>query len=120
MTMIFLIKNVSPFSLSQIYSIEPRYLAANEGLTATVVSLKLQLQSSHFNGRMQDQNNNGLLLRCTAQIGNLYQENTEIELGVPQRDPIPARGKYFFFYYLAFTVSRSIVSTYTLLLTPII
>ena len=34
-----------------------------------------------------------LVLRCTAQIGNLYQEYTEKELGVPQKDPVPARGK---------------------------
>ncbi|XP_061402765.1 uncharacterized protein LOC133338615 [Musca vetustissima] len=34
-----------------------------------------------------------LLLRCTAQIGDLYQEYKEIELGTPQKDPIPARGK---------------------------
>uniref|UniRef100_A0A1B0A7X9 Uncharacterized protein n=1 Tax=Glossina pallidipes TaxID=7398 RepID=A0A1B0A7X9_GLOPL len=33
----------------------------------------------------------GLLLRCTAQIGDLYQEYKEIELGTPQKDPIPAR-----------------------------
>lgn len=35
----------------------------------------------------------GLMLRCTAQIGDLYQEYTEIELGTPQKDPVPARGK---------------------------
>nr|XP_013097814.1 unnamed protein product [Stomoxys calcitrans]XP_013097822.1 unnamed protein product [Stomoxys calcitrans]XP_013097829.1 unnamed protein product [Stomoxys calcitrans] len=32
-----------------------------------------------------------LLLRCTAQIADLYQEYKEIELGTPQRDPVPAR-----------------------------
>ncbi|CAD7091250.1 unnamed protein product [Hermetia illucens] len=70
-----------------------------EGLYATRISLKLQLQSSHFRnhhmGYGQLSNsisvNGGLVLRCTAQIGNLYQEYSEIELGVPQRDPIPAR-----------------------------
>lgn len=35
----------------------------------------------------------GLALRCTAQIGDLYQEYKEIELGTPQKDPVPARGK---------------------------
>lgn len=35
----------------------------------------------------------GLMLRCTAQIGDLYQEYKEIELGTPQKDPVPARGK---------------------------
>lgn len=36
-----------------------------------------------------------LILRCTAQIVDLYQEYKEIELGSPQhRDPVPARGKY--------------------------
>ncbi|EDV91546.1 GH17501 [Drosophila grimshawi] len=33
----------------------------------------------------------GLMLRCTAQIGDLYQEYKEIELGTPQKDPVPAR-----------------------------
>ncbi|XP_046805636.1 uncharacterized protein LOC111674830 [Lucilia cuprina] len=32
-----------------------------------------------------------LLLRCTAQIDDLYQEYKEIELGTPQKDPVPAR-----------------------------
>nr|XP_036212852.1 uncharacterized protein LOC106622512 [Bactrocera oleae]XP_036212853.1 uncharacterized protein LOC106622512 [Bactrocera oleae]XP_036212854.1 uncharacterized protein LOC106622512 [Bactrocera oleae]XP_036212855.1 uncharacterized protein LOC106622512 [Bactrocera oleae] len=32
-----------------------------------------------------------LVLRCTAQIGDLYQEYKEIELGTPQKDPVPAR-----------------------------
>lgn len=41
----------------------------------------------------QQHHNNGIILRCTAQIGNLYQEYAEVELGVPQRDPIPARGE---------------------------
>ncbi|XP_017475064.1 PREDICTED: uncharacterized protein LOC108365531 [Rhagoletis zephyria] len=35
--------------------------------------------------------NGGLVLRCTAQIGDLYQEYKEIELGTPQKDPVPAR-----------------------------
>lgn len=34
-----------------------------------------------------------LVLRCTAQIGDLYQEYKEIELGTPQKDPVPARGE---------------------------
>jgi hypothetical protein len=34
-----------------------------------------------------------LVLRCTAQIGSFYQEYAEVELGVPQKDPIPARGE---------------------------
>lgn len=39
-------------------------------------------------------NPGGLVLRCTAQIGDLYQEYKEIELGTPQKDPVPARGKF--------------------------
>lgn len=39
-------------------------------------------------------NPGGLLLRCTAQIGDLYQEYKEIELGTPQKDPVPARGEF--------------------------
>lgn len=37
----------------------------------------------------------GLVLRCTATIGEFYQEYKEIELGTPQKDPVPARGKHF-------------------------
>ncbi|ALC46274.1 beat-IIb, partial [Drosophila busckii] len=32
-----------------------------------------------------------LMLRCTAKIGDLYQDYKEIELGTPQKDPVPAR-----------------------------
>lgn len=41
-----------------------------------------------------------LVLRCTAQIGDLYQEYKEIELGVPQKDPVPARGKFIYIFCL--------------------
>ncbi|XP_037950469.1 uncharacterized protein LOC119681370 [Teleopsis dalmanni] len=75
--------------------------------------MKLQLQAFHFssaNPTMMHGHNGyggqmlnsvhgpngiggvgGLVLRCTAQIGELYQEYKEIELGTPQKDPIPAR-----------------------------
>lgn len=55
--------------------------------------MRLQLQSIHFGGGNSIMSGNGqLILRCTAQIGNYYQEYTEKELGIPQKDPIPARG----------------------------
>lgn len=58
--------------------------------------MRLQLQSVHFGGGNSVMSGGGqLVLRCTAQIGNFYQEYAEIELGVPQRDPVPARGKFF-------------------------
>jgi hypothetical protein len=55
--------------------------------------MRLQLQSIHFGGGPVMNGGGQLILRCTAQIGNLYQEYVEKELGVPQKDPIPARGK---------------------------
>lgn len=87
-------------------------------LVASRLSLKLQLQAVHFvagssahgngngNGNGHGNGNGltnalqigggsgggGLVLRCTAQIGDFYQEYKEIELGTPQKDPVPARG----------------------------
>lgn len=49
--------------------------------------------SSYGGGGGSSASGGALLLRCTAQIGDLYQEYKEIELGTPQRDPVPARGK---------------------------
>ena len=51
--------------------------------------------ASAYNGGGSSSSASGgaLVLRCTAQIGDLYQEYKEIELGTPQKDPIPARGK---------------------------
>lgn len=54
--------------------------------------MRVQLQSIHFGGGPVMSGGGQLILRCTAQIGNFYQEYTEKELGVPQKDPIPARG----------------------------
>ncbi|XP_067617629.1 uncharacterized protein [Eurosta solidaginis] len=42
-------------------------------------------------GNIAGSNSGSLVLRCTAQIGDLYQEYKEIELGTPQKDPVPAR-----------------------------
>ncbi|KAG4076035.1 hypothetical protein HA402_011509 [Bradysia odoriphaga] len=67
------------------------YIQTSDNLFSSRTSLKLQLQSSHFGNPVHSPQGNGLILRCTARIDNLYQENAEIELGVPQRDPIPAR-----------------------------
>lgn len=79
---------------------------------ASRLSLKLQLQAIHFQtGIAMNQlsnsiyadnrvSNGALVLRCTAQIGNLYQEYREIELGAPQRDPVPARGECVIYSYV--------------------
>ncbi|XP_055697157.1 uncharacterized protein LOC129798174 [Phlebotomus papatasi] len=69
---------------------ETQYYQTTDNLILAYASLRLQLQSSHFGGPVPSVGT-GLVLRCTAEIGNLYQEYTELELGVPQRDPIPAR-----------------------------
>ncbi|XP_030370749.1 uncharacterized protein LOC115621286 [Scaptodrosophila lebanonensis] len=90
---------------------ETQYIRTIDNLIASRISLKLQLQGVHFSsanapvyngyglnsvygghgGPMYAPNPGGLVLRCTAQIGELYQEYKEIELGTPQKDPVPAR-----------------------------
>ncbi|XP_058980883.1 uncharacterized protein LOC101891409 [Musca domestica] len=100
---------------------ETQYIRTVDNLIASRLSLKVQLQSVHFAAASASGSNAGsssnshminalgpggttysggsnagatggaLLLRCTAQIGDLYQEYKEIELGTPQKDPIPAR-----------------------------
>ncbi|ALC46275.1 beat-IIa [Drosophila busckii] len=90
---------------------ETQFLRTVDNLIASRISLKLQLQGVHFSSvnpaiynsgydtnsvynhgaPMYAPNPGGLLLRCSAQIAGLYQEYKEIELGTPQRDPVPAR-----------------------------
>ncbi|GAB0087635.1 hypothetical protein DMENIID0001_019670 [Sergentomyia squamirostris] len=70
---------------------ETQYYQTTDNLITAHASLRLQLQSSHFGGPVPSVGT-GLVLRCTATIGQFYQRFTEVELGVPQRDPIPARG----------------------------
>ncbi|XP_020812958.1 uncharacterized protein LOC110187823 [Drosophila serrata] len=93
---------------------ETQYIRSVDNLIASRLSLKLQLQAVHFvAGSSAHGNGNGngngigitnalqmvggsgggggLILRCTAQIGDFYQEYKEIELGTPQKDPVPAR-----------------------------
>ncbi|XP_055322028.1 uncharacterized protein LOC129578019 isoform X2 [Sitodiplosis mosellana] len=73
------------------YSAEQQFMVTTDNLVATRTSLKLQLQSSHFHGSPPS-TTGGLTLRCIAEIPNLYYlESTEVELGAPQRDPVPAR-----------------------------
>ncbi|EDW80640.1 uncharacterized protein Dwil_GK11458 [Drosophila willistoni] len=92
-----------------VYTEATQYIRTTDNLIASRLSLKLQLQAVHFvagiNANIQTSNALGigsgkgtavsgggaLLLRCTAQIGDLYQEYKEIELGTPQKDPVPAR-----------------------------
>lgn len=81
-----------PFNF-QVYSADLQYFKTIEGRTASKITMRLHLQSVHFGGGPVMSGGGQLILRCTAQIGNLYQEYTEKELGVPQKDPIPARGK---------------------------
>ncbi|KAH8407921.1 hypothetical protein KR222_001193, partial [Zaprionus bogoriensis] len=89
---------------------ETQYIRTVDNLIASRLSLKLQLQAVHFvtagnaNANVHGRTTNGqqmanvlaigkggLMLRCTAQIGDLYQEYKEIELGTSQKDPVPAR-----------------------------
>ncbi|XP_068157158.1 uncharacterized protein beat-IIa [Drosophila tropicalis] len=93
-------------------NVEVQYIRTIDNLIASRISVKLQLQGVHFSsvnpaiynnegygensvyghgGPVYAPNTGSLLLRCTAQIGDLYQEYKEIELGTPQKDPIPAR-----------------------------
>jgi hypothetical protein len=57
-------------------------------MTVSSASIQVHLHSLHFG------NSGQLVLRCTAHVGDFYQEYSELELGIPQRDPIPARGKF--------------------------
>ncbi|KAH8271319.1 hypothetical protein KR018_006595 [Drosophila ironensis] len=97
---------------------ETQYIRTVDNLIASRLSLKLQLQAIHFVAGLNGQGNGngygngnanangianslhtgsggggggGLILRCAAQIGDLYREYKEIELGTPQKDPVPAR-----------------------------
>jgi hypothetical protein len=83
------------FIILQVYSTEVQNFKTIEGRTASRISMRLQLQSIHFGGGPVMNGGGQLILRCTAQIGNIYQESTEKELGIPQKDPIPARGIIF-------------------------
>lgn len=76
----------------QIYNVEPRYIQTNDNLVISSIQFKVNLQNTHFQGVSQTMHN-GLTIRCTADIPNLYQQSAEVELGVPQKDPVPARGK---------------------------
>lgn len=58
----------------------------------TETRVRLHLQASHF--RTMDQQKTGLVLRCTARIGNFYHVYTEITLGTPYKDPVPERGRF--------------------------
>lgn len=75
----------------QIYSGKIQYIPQPDGLESSRISLQLQLTSSHYAGSSLAPH---LTLRCIAEINKLYQQYAEIELGAPQRDPIPARGKH--------------------------
>lgn len=77
------------------YNIEPKYIQTNDNLVQTIINFNTVLQPSHFNGILQNSVNNALTIRCTAEISNLYQQSSDLELGTPQRDPIPARGEIF-------------------------
>ncbi|KAH8382161.1 hypothetical protein KR009_002080, partial [Drosophila setifemur] len=95
-----------------ITNVETQYIRTIDNLIASRISLKLQLQGIHFSSAnpaiysvyglnsvyghggpvyAPNPNPGGLQLRCSAQIGDLYQEYKETELGTPQKDPIPAR-----------------------------
>jgi hypothetical protein len=88
-----------------------QYFKTIEGRTASRIGMRVQLQSIHFGGGPNVMTGGGqLILRCTAQIGNLYQEYTEKELGVPQKDPIPARGEH----RLSFLSAEKLIKTFLL------
>uniref|UniRef100_A0A0K8V0A9 Ig-like domain-containing protein n=1 Tax=Bactrocera latifrons TaxID=174628 RepID=A0A0K8V0A9_BACLA len=128
---------------------ETQYIRTVDNLIASRLSLKLQLHAAHFVAGINTQHlmnhlggsqaamgvsyntgvgvgggvagNGGLVLRCTAQIGNLYQEYKEIELGTPQKDPVPARVtlssgsslRNFFEYFSAASSAASTTTTST-------
>ncbi|XP_058118536.1 uncharacterized protein LOC131284041 [Anopheles ziemanni] len=82
---------------SLVYKTIEESRTTTDNLISSTLTVRLHLQSSHFgSGLMPGMGGpsgagGALLLRCTATIGKLYEQYTEMELGVPQRDPIPAR-----------------------------
>uniref|UniRef100_A0A182SVG5 Uncharacterized protein n=1 Tax=Anopheles maculatus TaxID=74869 RepID=A0A182SVG5_9DIPT len=84
--------------LASVYTSHEETRTTTDNLISSSLTLRLHLQSSHFGSGLMGGGASGsggaLLLRCTATIGKLYERYTELELGVPQRDPIPARGTY--------------------------
>ncbi|XP_050083146.1 uncharacterized protein LOC126569815 [Anopheles aquasalis] len=82
-----------------VYTSHEETRTTTDNLISSSLTLRLHLQSSHFGsgllpglgGSVGGPAGGALLLRCTATIGKLYERYTELELGVPQRDPIPAR-----------------------------
>jgi hypothetical protein len=88
--------------LLQLYNLERNFQQTTEGLMSSRVSLRVQLQSSHFGNSLTSNNVGQLVLRCSARIGSIYQEFVEKELGVTQRDPIPAKGEIFILYLFEF------------------
>ncbi|EDS29779.1 conserved hypothetical protein [Culex quinquefasciatus] len=85
--------NGFPPFVRPVFTGEPTVRVTTDGLVSTTVALRLHLQSSHFAGvQMAGGGGSGtLLLRCTATVATLYDRYAELELGVPQRDPVPAR-----------------------------
>jgi hypothetical protein len=78
----------------QLYNLERDFIQTTEGLIAARAALRIHLQSSHFGSSIHSNNVGQLVLRCSAQIGTFYQEVVEKELGITQRDPIPAKGEF--------------------------
>ncbi|XP_061499900.1 uncharacterized protein LOC1274515 [Anopheles gambiae] len=80
-----------------VYTSHEESRTTTDNLISSSLTLRLHLQSSHFGTGLMpglggaSGSGGALLLRCTATIGKLYERYTELELGVPQRDPIPAR-----------------------------
>uniref|UniRef100_A0A182U3Z9 Uncharacterized protein n=1 Tax=Anopheles melas TaxID=34690 RepID=A0A182U3Z9_9DIPT len=81
----------------RVYTSHEESRTTTDNLISSSLTLRLHLQSSHFGTGLMpglggaSGSGGALLLRCTATIGKLYERYTELELGVPQRDPIPAR-----------------------------
>lgn len=59
-----------------------------EDLFWTELRLEIRLDNHYFAGE-----GGRPVLKCTAQIGSMYQEESQISLGPRVGDPIPERGK---------------------------
>lgn len=108
----FIIRILLLFYLQQ-YTVQPQFIQMPDNLVASYISLRLPLLSSHFNG-CPPATTSGLTLKCTAHVANLYDRTSEVELGTPQRDPIPARGKHAF-NLLRFRLWTSYIGLYVYL-----
>lgn len=72
--------------LLQVAKIQPSFPNKHENPLWSDLPLAMTLAEEHFNGGR-------LILRCVAEIGEIYREEAVLKLG-SVRDPVPERGEH--------------------------